>query len=116
MRKAKPIVQVDLTGNISELLYAEFQDIKVQNEKLMNSDEQNKIKMDQMLDEIKQLRNNPKITYTIEETAKMLNMSKRTLDKCREQNLIKCCKFGDKVWFTMKQIEDFNDRCEINVV
>ncbi len=113
MRNTKPSIKVDLTGPIADVFLAKFQHLEEQNEKLIKSNEQNKIIMDKTMEEIKYLRNNPKINFTKVETAKILNMSVKTLDKCRAQNLIKCCKRDGKVWFTMKQMEDFNDRCEM---
>jgi hypothetical protein len=113
MRKAKPSVLVELTGPIAEVFLAKFQHLEEQNEKLIKSVEQNKNLMDKMMEEIKNLRNNPKISFTRKETANMLNMSVRTLDKCRDQNLIKYCKRDGKVWFTMKQMDDFNNGCEV---
>jgi excisionase family DNA binding protein len=57
-----------------------------------------------------------KSIYTLAETCSLLQISRRTLQKYRDQGMISYTQIGNKIYFRAEDINEFLDRYRINSI
>ncbi|MEI8084681.1 MAG: helix-turn-helix domain-containing protein [Paludibacter sp.] len=106
MSKAKQKVEVELTGNISEVLYAEFKSMRQELTKLK---QENKITHEYLAQVIANQNHPPKL-FNDKDIMFMLGICIKTLQNYRAAGKIRYLKMEKKIYYTQQHIDEFLDR------
>ena len=105
--RSKLPLQVELTGNVGELVAEEFRKINKEMEKMK---QQMELKFEQQNAFLEQVMANTKYPlkpYTVQDFEAMFGLSVRTQQKYRKEEKLGFIKLGETVLYTQQHILDF---------
>lgn len=99
-----------MVGPVAEVFFAKFNQLVLLFEEMKEQNENNKKEINQLNQKIDALQE-PKI-YSIKDLCRIFDVWPNTISKYIKSGLLPCCSEGQKVWFTLEHINEFNRRTD----
>ncbi|MEI7505143.1 MAG: helix-turn-helix domain-containing protein, partial [Paludibacter sp.] len=106
MRKAKPKMEVEFTGIISEVLFAEFQSMRQELAEIKKDNKTTHTFLEQVITN----QGHPPRLLNDKDLMFMFNVCAKTLQNYRAAGKISYVKIGDKIYYTQQHIDEFIER------